>query len=603
MATHCCDDATAVCDDGVPLPAERRKLDSCGLALAGAAGALAHPLIAGGSLLVQTTGLEEMVVRWCSLVLGCLPSQGSHWAGQLAFLDAGAAPKPPGSSLNGSVFEATLRLQEQGAEVASAPADGSSSSSSSARAYAKQLLCTGAGEAGSGATAADQRLLASADQAVACLQQLLGMLRVLAPPVHLLMRLTDVALQAPDGSFRLVSGSRRFDLQLDSQLGLKARFGHGGWCTCAALQQDGGLEHRGTPSRSGQQASEQAEGAALDGPAVAGAAGQLADSVQPLTYIGIGEAGWGCAGAGQAFRGCKWAARAGVVLRMPDHARLAAAAATQRGAAMPAGQAAAAEDAASAGCATQPADECVQGASSEPCGQQQASQGALTSQGNTPVFLFRSWGMQLRGQQAALKGVQKCEWQEFGFLLDHAEAGAEGPMAAALRCAQPASGATLTAAVVHLTPNDYRAAAEGKQPPGLAPGREAQLVRAALEGALSHLKQQCPAVVSSRRERSLERALPLIGDALAGILLRSEHSSARSGGGGAEDEGSALHAACSALGCPPEKLQERVSRLLWKVVRGALQGDSTGGDGEQEDSGKRARRQGGGGGGSQPAPE
>lgn len=45
---------------------------------------------------------------------------------------------------------------------------------------------------------------------------------------------------------------------------------------------------------------------------------------------------------------------------------------------------------------------------------------------------------------------------------------------------------------------------------------QAQLVRAALEGALADLKQQCPAVVSSRRERSLERALPLIGDALAG---------------------------------------------------------------------------------------
>ncbi len=56
MAIHCCDGATAVCDDGVPLPAERRKLDSCGLALAGAAGALAHPLVAGGSLLLQTTG-------------------------------------------------------------------------------------------------------------------------------------------------------------------------------------------------------------------------------------------------------------------------------------------------------------------------------------------------------------------------------------------------------------------------------------------------------------------------------------------------------------------------------------------------------------------
>lgn len=178
-------------------------------------------------------------------------------------------------------------------------------------------------------------------------------------------------------------------------------------------------------SRSGQQAAEQAEGAALDVPAGAGATGQLANSVQPLTHIGVGEAGWGCAAAGQAFHGCKWAARAGVVLQMPDHARLAAAAAAHRGAAVPAGHAAA-EGGTSAAFVTQPAGECAQGASSEPCGQQQASLGAQPSQGNTPVFLFRSWGMQLQGQEAALKGLQKCEWQEFGFLLDHAEAGAGG---------------------------------------------------------------------------------------------------------------------------------------------------------------------------------
>jgi len=41
-------------------------------------------------------------------------------------------------------------------------------------------------------------------------------------------------------------------------------------------------------------------------------------------------------------------------------------------------------------------------------------------------------------------------------------------------------------------------------------------VRAALEGALQQLKQQCPSVVSSRRDRSLARVLPLLSASLAG---------------------------------------------------------------------------------------
>lgn len=45
---------------------------------------------------------------------------------------------------------------------------------------------------------------------------------------------------------------------------------------------------------------------------------------------------------------------------------------------------------------------------------------------------------------------------------------------------------------------------------------QSRLVTAALEAALGDLKAQCPAVVSSRRERSLGRALPLLSKALAG---------------------------------------------------------------------------------------
>lgn len=61
-AVFFCANGTAVCDDGVPLPLERRQLERGGVALAAAAGALAHPLIADGVLLVQTTGC-----RWKTL--------------------------------------------------------------------------------------------------------------------------------------------------------------------------------------------------------------------------------------------------------------------------------------------------------------------------------------------------------------------------------------------------------------------------------------------------------------------------------------------------------------------------------------------------------
>lgn len=133
---------------------------------------------------------EEVVVRRYLLKADSPSSQGSPR--QLAFTDAGAAPKPPGASLCGSVFEATLRLRQQVAVDGAAHPDGGSN----ARVFVQQLLSEAAAGAQPGETAADPQLVASADQAVACLQQLLGMMRVLAPPVRLLMRLTDVALQA-----------------------------------------------------------------------------------------------------------------------------------------------------------------------------------------------------------------------------------------------------------------------------------------------------------------------------------------------------------------------------------------------------------------------
>lgn len=91
--------------------------------------------------------------------------------GAVDVLDCGATPKPPGAALRGSVFEAAVRLAE-GAGDGRAPG--------AAPTFAR-----------------DAHLLPrSAEEAVGCLQQLLGMLRVLAPPVRVLMRLNGVLLQA-----------------------------------------------------------------------------------------------------------------------------------------------------------------------------------------------------------------------------------------------------------------------------------------------------------------------------------------------------------------------------------------------------------------------
>lgn len=115
---------------------------------------------------------------------------------------------------------------------------------------------------------------------------------------------------------------------------------------------------------------------------------------QPLLYVGVGEAGWGCAAAVQQFRGVKWAARAGLVLQVPDHEALQAAAAAQ----------------AAAG----------QQASRAPDG---GAQGGYSLAGGgtppTPVCVFRSWELQLgpAQQQHVQRGLEKCAWGSYGFAL------------------------------------------------------------------------------------------------------------------------------------------------------------------------------------------
>ena len=111
-----------------------------------------------------------MVRRYC-----LLPQ-----AEQLLIQPAGDQGKPPGSGLRGTAAELTLRLQPP-----PAAADGGGGGAD-AQQHVQQLLLGGAAPAG---------LLASAEAAVGCLQQLMGMLRALAPPVRLERRLNGVLLQ------------------------------------------------------------------------------------------------------------------------------------------------------------------------------------------------------------------------------------------------------------------------------------------------------------------------------------------------------------------------------------------------------------------------
>lgn len=146
--------------------------------------------------------------------------------------------------------------------------------------------------------------------------------------------------------------------------------GAGGEAAAWAAAGEGGSGARRDPA---------AQLAAAEEAAPAAAAAVAAEQPPPLlAYVGVGEAGWGCPGAAQQFRGCKWSARCGLVLRMPDHARLRQ----------------------QAGQAAQQAQHSGTGASGEAAGDR-------SGPGRLPVYLFRSWGMQMEGQAQALKGLSK----------------------------------------------------------------------------------------------------------------------------------------------------------------------------------------------------
>lgn len=103
----------------------------------------------------------------------------------LAVVPTEAAAKPPGSGLRGTVVEATVLLQQPPQQHPDAAGP-----MSRAEGSMRQPL----GDVGAAQPIA-AHLPASAEEVVGCLQQLLGMLRVLAPPVRLVMRLDGVLLQ------------------------------------------------------------------------------------------------------------------------------------------------------------------------------------------------------------------------------------------------------------------------------------------------------------------------------------------------------------------------------------------------------------------------
>ncbi|GAB4812964.1 hypothetical protein N2152v2_000010 [Parachlorella kessleri] len=197
-----------------------------------------------------------------------------------------------------------------------------------------------------------------------------------------------------------------------------------------------------------------------------------------LSYVGVGEAGWGCERAAEQYRGCKWTARAGVVLQLPDHERLPA--------------------------------------PYEP----------PTAVDPTPVFLFRNYALlseqPAAAQSPALKGLGKCDWGEFGFQLSSTplQAAAVPSANAAAGDSQIAGRSSSTAGQDRKSTETRSEAATGKPLP-LAATYEARMVRAALEGALRHLKEQTPAVVASRRDRSQLRCGPYLARSIAGIIQRS----------------------------------------------------------------------------------
>lgn len=172
---------------------------------------------------------------------------------------------------------------------------------------------------------------------------------------------------------------------------------------------------------------------------------QQQQAMPPMqVYIGVGEAGWGCEGAAEQFRGCRWVARAGLVLELPDHGSPAAAAT--------AAIHAAAAVAATAGAALQESHHDA-GLPGRAAPQPAAASGQRLAV--TPVFVFRNYAAQLEQLQQVERGLLRCNWAGYGLQLPRAAftppaVPGEGSLSLTVEFAQPKARARLAAVVVHL---------------------------------------------------------------------------------------------------------------------------------------------------------
>jgi hypothetical protein len=269
---------------------------------------------------------------------------------------------------------------------------------------------------------------------------------------------------------------------------------------------------------------------------------QLPSSQAPpvLSFVGVGE--------GAVPRGCKWTACAGVVLQLPDHSAIAAAAGSQPYSQ----QVQASQEKIDENDVVVVVDQ--QNTAEQ---QQQQQQGATLGWApTTPAYLFKSHAVQFADNVNYIDALKRVNWSGHGFKALNIGIGSSGnsstppaerehpsvePVAVVLRCEQPESMATIAAIVVHLycpitaTIEALHSSQEGsvsqpKQksdgcsaaaPPKLAPLHQRTLIRSAIDAALADLKHQCPSVISDRRDRSLMKALPVVSTAVAGILGRA----------------------------------------------------------------------------------
>lgn len=281
--------------------------------------------------------------------------------------------------------------------------------------------------------------------------------------------------------------------------------------------------------------------------------------IKPLTYIGVGQAGFAAleTQGGVCPPGCKWTAVAGLVLQMPDHEAVHAAAAAAR------------EHTFLHGSGSMPTGNLnidinqgvVQGSSglgrngggvegegfvihqddinngggltgnsnnNQQQGQQQ-QQGEGIEDGicTVPLCVFRNWDLDLSSQQEVIKAVDKCNWPQYGFTLINCslqsadptpstESATSGTVHLTLKCAQPKSGAAFVAAVVHLQSQEVANQAKKGVVKGPAGTHEVRIIKAAIEAALAEIKAQVPEVMASRRERSALRGIPLVAQAVSG---------------------------------------------------------------------------------------